>query len=136
MTLSFAFFQAVMPIIGFFLGSIVVEYIKIFIPYMVLVTLLFLGIKMIISGVLNKEKVRLFNPSFWQIMCLSFVTSIIIDNLSIGLTFAEYSYVILLVSAVIIAVTNFILSIVGILIGKLLGKGSKNKAEIIDGLFW
>lgn len=132
MALSFAFFQAIMPIIGFFLGSVVVEYIKRFIPYMVLVILLFFGIRMIISGVLNKEKVRPVNLSFWQILCLSFVTSI--DSLSIGLTFAEYSYMMLFVSAVMIAVTNFILSIVGALIGKRFGKGSKNKAEIIGGV--
>ncbi len=129
---SFAFFQAIMPMFGYFIGFAIVEYIKRFIPYIALIILTFFGVKMVVSGILNKEKIRSVELNFMQILSLSFITSI--DSLSIGLTFAEYSFLMLFVSSIMIAVTNFVLSILGAIIGKHFGKTSKNRAEIIGGI--
>ena len=129
--LCFAFFQAIMPLVGYLIGFSIIKYIKHIIPYISLVILCFFGIKMIITGILNKGKIQSIDLKFWQILSISFATSL--DSLSIGLTFAEYTFLMLCVSSIMIAVMNFVLSFIGVLIGKHLIKENKNRAEIIGG---
>ncbi len=52
----FAFFQALMPIIGYFCGHALIKYIEPFIPWFALVLLCFLGTKGIVDGVRDIRK--------------------------------------------------------------------------------
>ena len=57
-----------------------------------------------------------------------------IDALSVGLTFADYSVSLAIISALIIAVVTFIISFIAVFIGKKFGTKFGSKAEIAGGI--
>lgn len=131
-SLSFAVFQAVMPLIGYFAGHFFIEYIEKFIPYIALILLTFLGVKMIIDGVKNKEDEEVTQIGFKTVLVQSVATSI--DALSVGITFANYTLLMAVITAVIIATVTFIICIIAHKIGKVFGNVLGNKAVIFGGI--
>ena len=114
----FGFFQALMPLIGYFVGHAILDLIEKFIPWMAFVLLLFVGIKMIIEAVKGNDdetndKALL---TFKTLLVQDIATSI--DALSVGLTFADYSVSLAIISALIIAVVTFIIFFVAYLLVK------------------
>ena len=129
----FAFFQAVMPLIGYFVGHAFIDYIEPFIPWIALILLGFLGIKMIIDGIKKKEdKEKIKKLTIKTIFIQAIATSI--DALSVGLTFSNYSNLEAVICCLIIAIVTFILSLICIIIGKKFGTKFENKAVIIGGI--
>lgn len=140
--LTFGIFQAVMPLAGYFLGSLFSKYIDAFDHYIAFFLLLIIGGKMVFDGIkdLRAEdgdvKVKRF--SYPEVLLQGVATSI--DALAVGITLnampGVYSYNIFAFVGVIGAVT-FLISLVGLIIGIRIGKLFKNKvsiAEIIGGL--
>ena len=130
----FGFFQALMPLIGYFVGHAILDLIEKFIPWIAFVLLLFVGIKMIIETVKGNDdetndKALL---TFKTLLVQGVATSI--DALSVGLTFADYSVSLAIISALIIAVATFIISFVAVFIGKKFGTKFGSKAEIAGGI--
>lgn len=132
----FAFFQAVMPMIGWVCVHTVVQCFKAFekyIPWIALILLLFIGGKMLIEGIKNrnggsgKTKVGIA-ALFVQGVATS------IDALSVGFTIAEYGLLMALVCALIIAVVTFVICMAGVMIGKEFGTKFANKAAIFGGV--
>lgn len=119
----FATFQALMPIVGWVCVHYLVEVfteLQKFIPYIALVLLLFIGIKMIVDGAREKEGDRC--PKQLTLLALlvqAIATSI--DALSVGLTMASYDWISALVSALIIAIVTFVICLLGVYIGKKFG---------------
>ncbi len=131
--LMFGIFQGGMPLIGYFVGHAVLKYIEMFIPWIALVLLLFLGIKMIIDGIKKKEETEeLKKLTFLTIFIQAIATSI--DALSVGFTFADYTNTMALVCVFIVAIVTTFICIVAVYIGKKFGSKLENKAVILGGI--
>lgn len=132
----FAFFQALMPMVGWICVHTIVQYFKAFekcIPWIALILLLFIGGKMLIEGIRNNDtddeetKVGLV-----ALLIQGVATSI--DALSVGFTIAGYGLLMALVCALIIAVVTFVISMAGLIIGKKFGTKFVNRATIFGGV--
>ena len=132
----FAFFQALMPMIGWVCVHMLVQYFKVFekfIPWIALILLLFIGGKMLIDGIKNKDgEVEKTGVGLTALLVQGVATSI--DALSVGFTISEYGFLMALVCALIIAVVTFIICIAGLFIGKKVGTRLAGKANILGGL--
>ncbi|MGN7300686.1 manganese efflux pump [Ferdinandcohnia sp. SAFN-114] len=94
--------------------------------------LLFIGIKMIYDSLTEVEETRTINPLNNKVLLfLSLATSI--DALAVGVTFA-FLDVSILFSIISIGIITFILSTLGIIIGKISGERLKKKAELFGGI--
>ena len=131
----FALFQALMPMIGWVCVHMLVQYFKAFekfVPWIALILLLFIGGKMLIEGIQNKdEEVEKTEVGFIALMVQGVATSI--DALSVGFTISEYGLVMALVCALIIAAVTFIICMAGLFIGKKVGTKLAGKAGILGG---
>ena len=132
----FAFFQALMPMIGWVLVHTVLELFKSFekfIPVIALILLGYIGIKMIIEGKnCVGEECKLHKITISALLIQGIATSI--DALSVGLEIAEYTILQALISALVIAVITFIICYCGIIIGKKTGTIFSGKANIFGGI--
>lgn len=135
MAFVFSFFQAVMPIIGFFIGYAILGIIKDYIPYIALFLLTIIGYKMIIEGIKKEENPTIQTQSiitFPKLILQAIATSI--DALSIGITFANYSALLMIISVIFIMLVTLFMCIVGFLLGKKFGKILGSKSEILGGV--
>ena len=132
----FAFFQFLMPLIGWILVRSalgIFTAVKPFIPYIALILLTFIGGKAIYES-LKKKNSNESAPKvigFGKILVQGIATSI--DALSVGLTTEGYTFVPALISSLIIAAVTFIICLFGSFLGKKFGK-IFTKAEIIGGV--
>jgi len=131
----FAFFQALMPMVGWICVHTIVRYFRAFekfIPWIALALLVFIGGNMLMEGMKkqeeNVEKARLG-------LAVLFVQGIAtsIDALSVGFTIAEYGLVMALVCALIIALVTYFICMAGLLIGKRFGTKFSGRATIFGG---
>ncbi len=133
---TFAFFQALMPMLGWICVHLFVRFFssfQVFIPWIALALLLYIGIKMIVDAVHedsegeNKSKL-----TFSALLMQGVATSI--DALSVGLTTADYNFISALISALIIALVTFVICFAGLAIGKKFGTKLAGKASILGGV--
>jgi len=132
---TFAFFQALMPMIGWVCVHTVVQVFKAFeswIPWIALFLLVFIGGKMLIEGIINKEEDEKPGVGVKALIIQGIATSI--DALSVGFTISEYGLLMAIVCAIIIAVITFFICIGGLYIGKKFGNKLSNKASILGGV--
>ena len=130
--LYFGFFQGLMPLIGYLLGTQFADKISAFDHWVAFVLLAIIGARMVIGSLKKDEdepqKVSM-KPS--KMLPLAIATSI--DALAVGVSFAMVGTQI--VPAVLtIGVTTFALSFVGVFIGKAFGGRFKSKAELLGGI--
>lgn len=133
---TFCFFQIFMPLIGWICVHTIVEKFEKFekfIPWIALVLLLYIGGKMLIEGIRNKDSDE-EKPAvgFGALMIQGVATSI--DALSVGFTIAELGVLQAVVEALIIGVVTFFICIGGLFIGKKFGTRLSNKASILGGV--
>lgn len=133
---TFAFFQALMPLLGWFCVHSLIQYFCTFekiVPWISLFLLLFLGIKMIYEGRKNNSEQNedISSLTFSTLILQGIATSI--DALSVGFTISEYNFLMALIAASIIALVTFIICFIGIYIGKKVGTKLSNKATIFGG---
>ena len=132
----FAFFQALMPMIGWIcVHTIVTKFqaFEKFIPWIALILLAFIGGKMLVDGIKNKDSDE-EKPGVGISALLVQGVATSIDALSVGFTIAEYNLTMAVVAALIIAVVTFIICMAGIEIGKKFGTKLSNKAQIFGGV--
>lgn len=131
----FAFFQALMPMIGWICVHTIVQYFKSFealIPWIALVLLLFIGGKMLIEGIKNKESDEEHTGvGLTALLVQGVATSI--DALSVGFTISDYGFVMALVCSLVIAAVTFIICMAGLFIGRKFGTKLAGKASILGG---
>lgn len=138
--LSFGLFQALMPTVGYFLGSAFENIIKEFDHYIALLFLGFIGGKMIFDGIKEirekrsgkGEEEKPFKLSFGTLLIQAVATSI--DALIVGVSFAALPDVNIWAAVSLIGVTTFTISIFGVFFGKKFGQLLGSKAEIFGGL--
>lgn len=130
----FAFFQALMPLIGYFVGSALLSKIEWIIPWVALILLSFVGGKMLYEGIKNKEEALDEDKSltFKALIIQAIATSI--DALSVGFTISNYNILQAFVCCGIVAVVTFIICVTAVFIGKKFGTKLGNKAEILGGI--
>ena len=127
-----AIFQAGLLVIGYFLGSAVSVIMKTADHWVALALLSFLGIRMIIEGIKQKEKEEARDYSKpLTLMTIAVGTSI--DAFAVGISFALLDIKIWS-SAIIIGIVTFLASMIAIRIGKSAGKKLGMRVEIIGGL--
>lgn len=134
--LFFGGFQALMPFIGWALGTQFESYITSIDHWIAFVLLGFIGGKMVVEAVKPEEEEveidQMDPPLDIKVMfILAIATSI--DALAVGITFAFLNYPI--VEAIsIIGIVTFIISIIGVYVGNFFGNKYKSKAELAGGL--
>ena len=131
----FAFFQAIMPMIGWICVHTIVKYIlsfEQFIPWIAFILLLFIGSKMLLEGVHSKET-DLSAPKVGLLALFIQGIATSIDALSVGFTIADYNFYMAAVCALIIAIVTFFISMAGLFIGKKFGTKLSGKAAILGG---
>ena len=131
---AFAFFQALMPLIGYLAGHAFVRYIETFIPWIALGVLSVLGVKMIVDGVKEERRSQAEEKKPLKIGTL-FIQAIAtsIDALGVGLTMAAYTVTQALVAAALIAAVTLLICFPAVFIGKKFGKSLGGKSVIVGG---
>ncbi len=133
---TFAFFQGLMPMLGWGCVHLFVRFFssfQVFIPWIALTLLLYIGIKMIVDAAHGDEESPANSKlGFSALMLQGVATSI--DALSVGLTTSDYNFFMALVSALVIAIVTFIICFAGLAIGKKFGTKLAGKATILGGI--
>lgn len=129
----FGGFQALMPLIGFMLGSVFYTYIMSFDHWIAFVLLAFIGGKMIKEALGGEESEADTDASFGFMTMLIMAIATSIDALAVGITFAFLNVNIWFAIA-IIGITTFICSAAGVKIGSVFGARFQSKAEIAGGV--
>ena len=127
----FGGFQAVMPLIGYFLGRYFESLIKGIDHWVVFILLSLIGINMIKES-FGKGEEQGCGFDIGTMLPLAVATSI--DALAVGITFAILPDVNVYAAVSFIGITTFILSVAGIYIGNIFGTKYKSKAEFFGGI--
>lgn len=131
----FAFFQFLMPMIGWICVHTIVKYFQAFerfIPWIALFLLLYIGGHMLLEGIKGGEEEEEHRVGKRAILMQGIATSI--DALSVGFTIADYGFFMAFVCSVIIAVVTFFICFGGLEIGKKVGTKLSGKAAILGGV--
>lgn len=132
--LAFGGFQALMPVIGWFLGKQFESYITGIDHWIAFVLLAVIGGKMAVESFKkeeedsSKENEKL---DVKELLVLAVATSI--DALAVGITFA-FLQVSIVPAVSLIGVITFVLSALGVFIGHKFGAKFKSKAELAGGI--
>ncbi len=131
----FGFFQALMPFLGWVLGSTVASYVEKFSSYIAFGLLAFLGIKMIVEAIKEKDACDCCDKglSLSARIMLPFAIATSIDALAAGITLAAVEANVLLAIG-LIGVVTFLFSFLGSAIGAKFGARFKTPAEIAGGV--
>lgn len=141
--LWFGFFQALMPLVGYFLGSQFEQYITAVDHWIAFGLLFLIGSNMIREAVFGKDEdeksviarsdaTKQSTPlSFKTMLLLAIATSI--DALAVGISFACIQ-VKIWSSVLIIGLTTFVFSVLGVKIGNVFGSKFEKSAGIIGGI--
>ncbi len=130
--LWFGGFQALMPLIGYFLGSTFEEYITRFDHWVAFVLLAIIGGNMIREALSGEEEKANDSLGVREMLTLAVATSI--DALAVGVTFALLPGVNIAAAVSFIGVITFVISAAGIKVGNAFGTKCKSKAELAGGV--
>ena len=134
---TFAGFQFVMPMIGWFCVTTIKELFCMFekfIPWIALILLLFIGGKMLLDGIRGGEDDEEGASDLGVKLLIVQGIATSIDALSTGFTTSAYKVFEAFISSLIIAVVTFIICIAGVKIGKKFGVKLAGKAQILGGV--
>ena len=129
---SFGLFHGVMPFLGWFFEKSVSGYITGYDDWIVFGIILFFAVKMIYESFNSKKDNSKTSNTFnyKTILILSFATSI--DAFAAGIRFS-FLHVYIIYPVLILAFITFLLSFIGVCIGKKLGAILGKKVEIFGG---
>jgi len=127
----FGGFQALMPLIGFLLGFKFESFITSIDHWIAFVLLAIIGGNMIKEAMSKEEDEVNDSFSFRTMLPLAVATSI--DALAVGISFA-FLGVDIIEAAILIGITTFILSGIGVFVGNIFGSKYKSKAELAGGI--
>lgn len=126
----FGGFQALMPLIGYFLGSFFADMITKYAHWIAFVLLIIIGGNMIKEAMGEEEKVDACMDAK-EMFLLAIATSI--DALAVGVTFAFLKVQIVPAVSFIGSVT-FVCSAIGVKIGSIFGSKYRSKSEFCGGV--
>ena len=131
--LWFGGFQALMPTIGYLLGSSFEKYVKAFDHWIAFVLLCLIGANMIKEALSKDEDEKEANDSVDVKTMLLLAVATSIDALAVGVTYA-FLQVDIVPAVSFIGITTFLLSIAGVKAGNVFGMKYKSKAELAGGI--
>jgi len=129
-SLFFGLFQGLMPLLGYFLGSVFASFVSEYDQYIAFVILFYLGFNMIKEARENNFEEEVKDLKNKTLFILAIATSI--DALAIGITFS-FQDINIFYAAFVITIITFILCIIAVFIGKKLGGFLGSKAEYLGG---
>ena len=130
--LYFGIFQALMPVIGYFLGTTFQSLVTNIDHWIAFILLSLIGGNMIREALSEGDNDNCNdNVDFKTMIVLAIATSI--DALAVGITFA-FLNVNVPIAVTLIGITTFIISLVGVKIGNKFGSKYENKAAIVGGI--
>lgn len=129
--LWFGGFQALMPLIGYILGSQFEQYITAFDHWIAFILLGIIGITMIKEALSKDEEEANDSLDVKTMLLLAVATSI--DALAVGITFA-FLRVDIVPAVSFIGIITFTLSAIGVKVGNIFGIKYKSKAELTGGI--
>lgn len=132
--LYFGVFQAVMPTLGWLLGSQFARYVTQMAPWIAFVLLAWIGGSMIRESLSKEEREEeeTGSVSHKELLVLAVATSI--DALAVGVTFSMLELAVSIGAAVaLIGCTTFVISLAGVYVGNVFGAKYKSKAEFVGG---
>ena len=129
----FGLFQAMMPALGYLLAFQFEKFITSFSHWIAFALLLLIGANMIKESCACEEEV---NPAFHFRAMLPLAVATSIDAMAVGVSFAFVGMDVprLLFAVLVIGVTTFTLSMVGVKVGHVFGAKYKRKAELAGGV--
>jgi putative Mn2+ efflux pump MntP len=135
--LFFGGFQALMPLIGWALGTTFAKKIVAYDHWIAFILLLYVGGKMIVDAIKEWKDidcVEEMDPplDFKELTLLAIATSI--DALACGVTFSFEENFNILKAIAIIGVTTFVISAGGVYVGNIFGDRYKAKAQLLGGI--
>ena len=131
----FGGFQALMPLIGFFLGTLFAEAITAFDHWIAFILLALIGLNMIKEAFernceCNCDKDA--DYSFKTMLTMAIATSI--DALAVGISLSLAGNVNIWIAITLIGVTTCLLSALGVKIGSIFGDKLEKKAQLLGGV--
>ena len=129
--LWFGGFQALMPFIGYLLGSQFEQYITAIDHWIAFVLLGLIGASMIKEALSKEEECANDSLDCKTMFLLAVATSI--DALAVGVTFA-FLQVEIVPAVSFIGIITFTLSVIGVKVGNIFGTRYKSKAELAGGM--
>lgn len=132
----FGGFQALMPLIGFFLGTLFAESIQAIDHWIAFVLLVFIGINMLTEAFSNDcecgESENNADLSVKTMFVMAIATSI--DALAVGISLAMAGNVNIWSAILLIGVCTCMFCILGVKIGNIFGNKFENKAQFVGGI--
>ena len=132
--LYFGVFQAVMPTLGWLLGSQFARYVTRLAPWIAFILLAWIGGSMIRESLSKEEREEeeTGSVSHKELLVLAVATSI--DALAVGVTFSMLELAVsIAVAVILIGCTTFVISLAGVYVGNVFGAKYKSKAEFVGG---
>ena len=130
--LWFGFFQTFMPVIGYYFGAQFQELIEAYVHWIAFGLLVLIGANMIREALSKKEEGSTNSAlDFKTMFLLAIATSI--DALAVGVSFACIQ-VKIWSSVLIIGLTTFVFSVLGVKIGNVFGSKYEKSAGILGGI--
>lgn len=130
---SFGFFQALMPLIGFLLGTRFRVYIESMDHFIAFGLLLFIGGKLMMEAWKNRNEPLVCTPlRFGELLLLSIATSI--DALAAGVALAVLPNISIWLAVALIGLITLVLCFAGFFIGKRFGAKLHTKAQWVGGI--
>ena len=135
--LFFGGFQALMPFIGWAVGTTFARLIVDYDHWIAFFLLLYIGGQMIIEAIKEwkeEDKVEVMDPplNYKELVLMAIATSI--DALACGVTFAFEENFNIIRAIIIIGVTTFVISAGGVYVGNIFGDKYKAKAQLVGGI--
>jgi putative Mn2+ efflux pump MntP len=127
-----AFFQALFPVAGWFIGMSVKNFLSSFDHWIAFGLLFMIGVRMIYEGLRGEEERKEFNPMKMGVL-LGIAVATSIDALVVGLSFGFLDTNIM-VPALIIGMVTFLASMLGMLFGKKIPGKTSQRSVIIGGI--
>ena len=132
LALSFGLFQAIMPVIGYFITNSFSGYIQAYNHWISFIILMIIAIKMIKDS-FKKDGICPIDDKiiYSEIIILSIATSI--DALAVGVTFSLLESINILFAISLIGITTFFFSYLGVIAGCKLGSKFERIADVFGG---
>jgi len=124
--------QALMPLIGFLLGSLFAEAIEAIDHWVAFVLLGIIGINMLKEAFSKEEEEHDADLSVKAMFVMAVATSI--DALAVGISLAMAGDVNIVLAVTLIGVITFAMSAMGVKIGNIFGSRFEKKAQMAGGI--
>ncbi|AUN52574.1 manganese efflux pump MntP [Klebsiella pneumoniae] len=132
--LIFGAIETLTPLVGWGLGMLASQFILEWNHWIAFILLVFLGGRMIVEGFRGDSDEACETPhrhGFWLLVTTAFATSLDAMAVGVGLAFLQVSIV---TTALAIGCATFIMSTLGMMVGRFIGPLLGKRAEILGGI--